>query len=78
MTRKKWNELSPRVRRFILIGGAFEGFFKIAALRDLVKRPAAQIRGSKAKWAIAIVLTNSVGAVPIAYLLKGRRSDGNI
>jgi hypothetical protein len=76
--KKKWNDLSPRTRRLIIVGATLEGFFKIAALLDLVRRPAAQIRGSKAKWAAAIVLTNSVGAVPIAYLLKGRRSDGNV
>jgi hypothetical protein len=76
--KKKWNELSQRTRRLIIVGAMSECFFKIAALLDLVKRPAAQIRGSKAKWAAAIVLTNSVGAVPIAYLVKGRRSDANV
>jgi hypothetical protein len=70
---KKWNELSPRTRRLILIGGTFEGVLKIAALLDLKRRPAAEIRGSKSRWATAIVLINSVGAVPIAYFLRGRR-----
>ena len=75
MAKKKWNELSPRARRFIIIGGSFEGVLKVAALIDLVRRPAAQIRGSKARWAAALVLINSVGAVPIAYFLRGRRSE---
>jgi hypothetical protein len=70
---KKWNELSPRARRFILIGGTFEGLLKIAALIDLRRRPAAEIRGSKRRWAAALVLINSVGAVPIAYFVRGRR-----
>jgi hypothetical protein len=70
---KKWNDLSPRARRFILIGGAFEGVLKIAALFDLKRRPAGEIRGSKPRWVAAIVLINSVGAVPIAYFIRGRR-----
>ena len=72
----RWNELSPRAKRFILIGGTFEGVLKIAALVDLWKRPAAQIRGSKRRWAAAIVLINSMGAVPIAYFVRGRTRKG--
>jgi hypothetical protein len=70
--KKRWSALSPAVRRFILIGGAFDGVFKIAALVDLARRPAAEVRGSKPRWAATIVLINSVGAVPIAYLAYGR------
>lgn len=76
MARKRWSDLSPRAKRFILIGGTFEGVLKIAALIDLVKRPAEQVRGAKARWAAAIVLINSVGAVPIAYFIRGRRRRG--
>jgi hypothetical protein len=72
----RWNELSPRAKRFVIIGGTFEGALKIAALGDLWKRPAAQIRGSKGRWAAAIVLINSMGAVPIAYFIRGRKRDG--
>ncbi len=73
VAKKQWNDLSPGVRRFILTGGAFEGVLKIAALIDLARRPAEEVRGSKARWAVAIVLINSVGAVPIAYFAYGRR-----
>lgn len=73
---KKWNELSPRAKRFILIAATWEGLLKIAALVDLVRRPAEKIRGSKKRWAAAIVLTNSVGAVPIAYFARGRKRHG--
>jgi hypothetical protein len=51
---------------------AFEGVLKGSALVDLKRRPASQVRGSKARWATAVVLVNSVGAVPLAYLLYGR------
>lgn len=70
---KRWQDPGPGVRRLILVGAAFEGVLKIAALVDLVRRPAAQVRGSKAGWAVAIVLVNSVGAVPLAYFSHGRR-----
>jgi hypothetical protein len=73
MTRR-WTELSERTRRLIILGAAFEGVLKIAALIDIKRRPVSEIRGSKAKWAMAVVLVNSVGAVPIAYFVSGRRS----
>lgn len=57
----------------LTLGAAFEGILKVLALRDLRRRPANQVRGSKAKWAIALILINSVGAVPIAYFVYGRR-----
>lgn len=74
MSTKKWSDLSPRTRRLIVVGGAVEAVLKIAALVDLARRPAEQVRGSKRLWALAIALVNAVGAVPILYLVKGRRS----
>jgi hypothetical protein len=73
VARKSWNELSPRARRWIVVGGLFEATLKAAALTDLVRRPQSQVRGSKLWWAVAIVLVNSVGAVPIGYFTWGRR-----
>lgn len=73
MAKKRWHELSPRTRQLIVAVAAVEGALKIAALIDLKRRPAEQVRGSKKAWATAIVLVNSAGAVPVAYFLKGRR-----
>lgn len=73
MARKKWAELDPRTRRLLIAVAAFEGTLKLAALIDLVRRPAAEVRGSKVKWALAIALVNSAGAVPITYFVRGRR-----
>jgi hypothetical protein len=70
----RWQDLSPRTRNLIVTGAAFEGVLKVAALVDLARRPAAEVRGSKARWAAAIVLINSVGVVPILYFRRGRRS----
>ncbi len=69
---RRWADLSPRTRKRILVVGAVEGVLKVAALVDLVRRPADEVRGSKAAWATAIVLVNSGGAVPVAYFVRGR------
>jgi hypothetical protein len=56
-----------------MLVGAVELGLKIAAPIDLAQRPARHVHGSKAWWASAIVLVNSVGAVPTAYFVRGRR-----
>lgn len=71
--KKRWNELSLRTRRLIIVGATFEGVLKAAALIDLARRPADEVRGSKAKWATAIVVANSGGALPLYYFARGRR-----
>jgi hypothetical protein len=77
VAKKKWSELSPRTRRLIIAGGVFDAVLKVAALIDLARRPASDVRGSRARWALAVTLINSVGAVPVAYFACGRRrSDG--
>lgn len=73
MARRRWNDLDPRTRRLIVAGGAVEGALKVAALIDLARRPASEVRGSKARWMAAVVLTNSFGAVPVGYFVWGRR-----
>lgn len=73
MAKRRWRDLSERHRRLIVAGGVFEGALKIAALADLRRRPAGEIRGSKAAWATAVVFVNAMGAVPAAYFLVGRR-----
>ena len=72
----KWEELSARRRRVIVVAGALDGALKIAALVDLARRPAAQVRGPKSRWAVAITLINSLGAVPVVYFTYGRRRHG--
>ncbi|MGW1344410.1 DUF5652 family protein [Kribbella sp. NPDC002412] len=73
MAWTRWDELSPRTRRIVITAGAFDSVLKTAALVDLARRSAAEVRGSKVGWAVAITMTNSVGMVPIAYFVYGRR-----
>lgn len=77
MAKRRWSDLSERTRTLIVVAAVIEGILKIMALIDLKRRPANEIRGSKAKWAVAVVLINSVGAVPLAYFLRGRRASPN-
>ncbi len=72
----RWSKLSRRTRRLIIVGGAAEGALKVAALADLRRRPAEQVRGRKWVWAVVVVVANSAGIVPISYFLFGRRPSG--
>jgi hypothetical protein len=73
---RRWSDLSERNRRLVVVGAVLEGALKIAALIDLKRRPAIEIRGRKWIWATVVTLVNSVGVVPLAYLLFGRRRRG--
>ena len=73
MTRK-WHDLSTRTRHLIIVGGTLDGVLRLAALVDLARRPAEEVRGSKLRWAAALIFVNSVGLVPLAYFRKGRRT----
>ena len=71
--RKKWSDLSKRNRRLIMAGAVIEGSLKTAALIDIKRRPASQIRGSKWIWAAVVLFINSLGGAPISYFVFGRR-----
>ena len=70
---KKWSDLSERSRRLIIAAGVVEGSLKTAALVDIKRRPASQVRGSKWLWAAIVVFVNSFGGAPLAYFAFGRR-----
>lgn len=63
--------MSTGQRVAIVAGATIEVVLTTAALVDLARRPAAQVRGSKALWAIGCFV-QPVG--PVAYLALGRRS----
>lgn len=75
--RRKWSSLSERTRRLLVIGAVAESFLKVAALIDIKRRPASQVRGPKWTWALAVIIINSVGAVPISYFAFGRKQAGS-
>jgi hypothetical protein len=71
--RKQWSDLSERTRRLFITAAVAEGILKVAALIDLKRRPASQIRGPKWLWAAVVAVVSSAGIVPISYFILGRR-----
>jgi Phospholipase_D-nuclease N-terminal len=68
--RKRWSELSQGQQRAIMAAAGVQVLLAAAALLDLRRRPAEQIRGSKKLWTAA-AFVNFVG--PLAYFAFGRR-----
>jgi hypothetical protein len=68
--KKRWSDLSPGQKRATAVAGILELGLKVAALADLRRRPADEIRGPKALW-VALMLVNFVG--PVAYFAVGRK-----
>ena len=71
--RRQWSDLSQRTRRLLIGAGVAEGMLKVAALIDLKRRPASQVRGPKWAWATVVTVVGSAGVLPISYFLFGRR-----
>ena len=76
MAKKRWSELPASTRRIIVVVGALDSALKIAALADLTKRPASEVKGSKRTWAVALCVVNSAGVLPLVYFFHGRRAHG--
>jgi len=70
VAKKRWSELSRGTQTAIVVVGLAEVLVTTYALRDLVRRPAAQVRGPKVLWC-ATLFVQPVGS-PL-YLLAGRR-----
>jgi hypothetical protein len=71
--RRQWSDLSQRTRRLLIGAAVAEGMLKVAALIDLKRRPATQVRGPKWIWATVLALVGSAGVLPISYFVFGRR-----
>jgi hypothetical protein len=68
--RSRWADLSDGQRALLAAAAAAEVSLKIAALIDIQRRPASQIRGPKALWRAAMAV-NLLG--PLSYFAVGRR-----
>jgi hypothetical protein len=72
-TKRTWSDLDGSTRKLIITVAVAEGILKVAALIDIKRRPASQIRGPKWLWAPVVAVVNSAGIVPISYFACGRR-----
>jgi hypothetical protein len=70
VTQKRWSEYSPTARTAIGLGAVVELVVTAIALRDLIRRPASEVRGPKALWGLGLFV-QPVGS-PL-YLFIGRR-----
>lgn len=71
-TRQKpqWKDLSSRQRRAIVGVGVIQVTLMLAALIDIRRRPAQEIRGPKGAW-VAASFVNTIG--PLSYFAFGRK-----
>jgi len=69
-TNKRWDELTDRQQKSLIVLAGVELILTTVALIDLARRPAEQVRGPKALWALGCFI-QPIG--PIAYLAGGRR-----
>ena len=76
-TRKQWSQLSDRNRRLLIAAAVAEAILKVAALIDIKRRSASQIRGPKWVWAAVVAVVSSAGVVPVSYFVFGRRQLGS-
>ena len=65
--------LAPAQRRTVMAVGVVDIGLRIWALADLAGRPAPEVRGPKAFWAVGLSVVSSAGVLPVAYLLAGRK-----
>jgi hypothetical protein len=70
MTRRRWRDLAPRQQTAVLVLGSIQLSLAATAWTDLARRPAEEVNGSKARWALIIAI-NFLG--PAAYFRWGRR-----
>lgn len=73
LSKQQWDDLLPRQKNAIRVMSLVQVVLALAAWIDLATRPAEQVSGRKAVWALVIGI-NFVG--PIAYFAKGRRPRG--
>jgi hypothetical protein len=67
---KRWGDLSSTQRKAVVLSGVVQLGLLAAALADIYRRPAEEIRGDKRLWAV-VAFVNFVG--PVSYFLFGRR-----
>ena len=69
--RRRWRDLPQGARRAIGLVALVQVALLVTAARDLIRRPASEVRGGR-KWVwLPVLAVNFAG--PLAYLLLGRK-----
>jgi len=69
-TKKRWQDLTDTQKIAMVLLSLLQIALLMAALRDIHRRSADQINGSKSLWTVA-AFVNFIG--PIAYFIWGRK-----
>jgi hypothetical protein len=69
-SRRYWSDLTASEKRIVVVSGVVQVTLLLAALNDILRRPATQIRGKKWVWML-VSFINFLG--PISYFLFGRK-----
>lgn len=75
MRTRRFSELTPRQQTATLVAASVQLSLAATAWAQLATTPAAQVNGSKARWAAAIAI-NAVG--PLAWFRWGRRRRASV
>jgi hypothetical protein len=70
VSNKGWSDLSSSQKGAVVLSGVVQLGLLAAALADIYRRPAGEIRGRKRLW-VAAAFVNYLG--PISYFLFGRK-----
>jgi hypothetical protein len=68
--KRRWQDMTPKQKRRFGVRGAIQMALMVWTLRDISRRDASQIKGSKRLWTL-FAFVQPVG--PIAYLIFGRK-----
>ena len=69
---RQWSDLTAREKAPFVLRGVVQFALLAAALADIYRRPAEEIRGSKWLWSM-MAFVNFMGIGPTAYFLFGRK-----
>jgi hypothetical protein len=72
--RERWQQMTPAQRGGFVTVASVDLALRAWSIADLARRPAGEVRGSKALWGLGLAVVNSAGALPLVYLLWGRRA----
>lgn len=69
--KSHWKDFSAKRKTGMVILGLAQVALTTAAYRDLARRPADKVDGTKLAWSLAL-LVNWIG--PLTYFAKGRKA----
>jgi hypothetical protein len=68
--QRYWSDLTAVEKRIVILSSVVQVSLLVAALNDILRRPASQIKGKKWVW-LLVSFINFIG--PISYFLFGRK-----